>query len=506
MKINQLKGGAALSYVNILITNVIGLLLTPFIIRSLGQTEYGLYTMIGALVGYLTVFDFGLNNTIIRFVANFRAENDKKGEENFLAHSYIIYGFISLFILSVGFLFYSNLSSLYEQTLSAQQIQKAEIMFAILIFNLAISLPGGALTGICSGYEEFIFPKIVTILKYLIRSILVVGILLYQGDSVSLVILDTCMNLLIILINGLIVFKKLKVKIRLHKFEVTLLKTILGFSSWIFIFALVHQLRWQFGQLVLGLYYGTAIVAVYAVGSTLGNYYGAFSSAISNIFLPRAIQMIVKKSSKEELTNMFIKISRIILIVLLFIFGGFILVGRDFIYYWVGEEYNEAYYYTIFIMIGLTPILSQGFANNLLEAKKLLSYRGILLLTLTIMGTILGIYMAKNYGVLEMIASIVAFMLLERLIMIPYYSKHLFLEMGRYYKEISPLFIGLGIVLGISLTVNVFLPEQNLYVFISSVIYYSILYFAVTLLFMTSYEKSILKSFTNRIPLIRKLF
>src|SRR5690606_25436524 len=135
-------------------------------------------------------------------------------------------------------------------------------------------------------------------------------------------------------------------------------------------------LRWQFGQLIVGLYYSTSIVAIYAVGITLGNYYGAFSSAISSVFLPRAIQMTVNEISRKELTDTFIKISRIVLIMLLFILGGFIIIGKDFIFFWVGEEYHMAYYYTIIIMIGLTPILSQSFANNILEAKNMLHFRG----------------------------------------------------------------------------------------------------------------------------------
>src|SRR5690606_27989113 len=120
-----------------------------FIIRSFGSAEYGLYTMIGALVGYMSVLDFGLNNTIVRFVAKYRVENDKQGEENFLAHSFIMYFCISVLVTVLGFLLYFNLESLYDKTLTPDQIDKAKIMTLLLIFNLAVSLPGGAFSGIC---------------------------------------------------------------------------------------------------------------------------------------------------------------------------------------------------------------------------------------------------------------------------------------------------------------------------------------------------------------------
>ena len=96
---SQLKKGAFLNYATIFLTNVVGLLLTPFILNHLGKEEYGVYTTIGALVGTISVLDLGLNNTIVRFVAKYQAEKDKKGEENFLATTMIIYFCISLLSL-----------------------------------------------------------------------------------------------------------------------------------------------------------------------------------------------------------------------------------------------------------------------------------------------------------------------------------------------------------------------------------------------------------------------
>jgi len=505
MKINQLKGGAVLSYVTIFLTNVVGLLLTPFIIRSLGSAEYGLYTMIGALVGYMSVLDFGLNNTVVRFVAKYKANDDKEGEENFLAHSFMIYICISIIVAIIGSVLYFNLEQLYGNTLTLDQIDKAKTMMLILIFNLAISLPGGAFSGICSGYEEFILPRIINIIRYIVRSILVVVILLYGGDSIGLVILDTIMNITIIGINAFIAFKLLGARIRLHQYEKKLFSNILGFSLWIFAFSIVYQMRWQVGQLIIGVYYSTSIVAIYAVGITLGNYYGAFSSAISTVFLPRAIQMTVKNIPSKELTDTFIKISRVILLVLIYILGAFIVLGQEFIFYWVGDEYYMAYYYALIIMIGLTPLLSQGFANNILEAKNLLAYRGRLLLSLTFVGTIIGIFVVKKYGVTAMVLVTVFFMLAERAIIIPYYIRKAKLDMKRYYKEILPLFFCVVIAIAINLLKSNFLPDRNIFVFFGSGLFYTLFYIGISYFLVTEYEKNLVQSsFKKLIKIINR--
>ncbi len=434
---SQLKKGAILSYITISLTNIVGLFLTPFIIKSFGDAEYGLYMLIGALVGYISVLDFGLNNAIVRFVAKYRAEKDKKGEENFLAITLWIYGIISLAICLVGFVLYFNLEGVFSRSLTVEELGKAKIMYVILIFNMAITLPGGAFTAVCSGYEHFVFPRTINIIRYVVRSAMVVGLLLAGGDAIGLVLLDTGMNILVILFNGYYVLSKLKVKFKFHKFHLPLVKEIFSYSIWIFIFALVGQFQWKAGQIILGTLTNTTLVAVYAVGIMLGTYYGAFSTAISGVFLPRAAKMIVEKVTGLELTLMMIKIGRMSLMVLLLILGIFILFGKQFIVLWVGENYLDAWSVALIIMIAYTIPLTQAFANLILEAKALFKFKAIIYITFLCLGTVFGGYLTDDYGIKGMVIGTSSGWMVSIIIMNFYYSRILKLEMLLFYKNIT---------------------------------------------------------------------
>ena len=69
---NQRKMGAVLSYFSIIISTVITLIYTPFMLRCIGQSEYGLYSLVSSIVGYLTIFDLGFGNAIVVFTARYR--------------------------------------------------------------------------------------------------------------------------------------------------------------------------------------------------------------------------------------------------------------------------------------------------------------------------------------------------------------------------------------------------------------------------------------------------
>ncbi len=495
---SQLKKGAFLNYTTIILTNVIGLLMTPFILNHLGKAEYGIYLTIGALVGTISLLDFGLNNTIVRFVAKYKAEKDKIGQENFLSTVMILYIIISSLVVLSGIIFYGYIDT-YFTKMNPEEIEIAKTIFIIFIFNLAIGLPGGALTGICYGCEEFVFPKTLNIIRYLLRSATIVAVLFSGGKAIALVIVDSIFNVLIILITGYYVFNKLSVRFKLHKLSKKFVKQILGYSFWIFVFALVSMFQWQAGHWVLGRISPPGILSVYGIGIVLGTYYGAFSTAISSVFLPRATKMSVDNVSGEELTDMMIKIGRLSFIVLMFILTAFTLFGRQFVFLWVGGELGEegsfqSWIIALMIMVAYTLPLVQGFGNSILEAKSKLRFKAILYLSFMILGTILGAVLASKYEAIGMMAgSVIAWIIVQN-VMNFYYHKKIGLNIIRFFKELfnKTIFV-IILALGLGFVINL-IPGIGWLNFIIKAVIYSIVFCTIAYnIGLIDFEKDLVK-------------
>ncbi len=493
---SQLKKGAILNYINIILINIVGLVLTPFILRYLGKDEYGIFITIGAMVGTISILDFGLNNTIVRFVAKYRAEKDRKGEENFLATTMIIYSIISVLVLIVGFTFYTQIDSYFSQ-MNPEELRIAKIMYIILIFNLAIRLPGGSFTGICSGYEAFVFPKLLNIIRYVLRSLTVVGVLLLGGKSIALVIIDTVFGLSVVTITAFYVFKKLKVRFKLHDFSKSFIKHILKYSVWIFVFSLVNLFQWKAGHWVLGSICPPAVLAVYGIGITLGTYYGGFSTAISGVFLPRATQMSVGNASGEQLTDMMIKIGRLSFVILMYILIAFILYGYQFVHLWVGETIGEKGSYqswiiALMIMVAYTLPLVQHFGNSILEAKNKLSFKAILYVTFMIIGTAVGAFLAIEYAAVGMMIGTVAGWLIVQNVMNFYYHRVIKLNIPRFFKELGhKTIVALAIVLAMGYFINYIPGEGWLNFIIKGSLYTLVFGFFMYMIGLLEYEKEL---------------
>lgn len=433
---SQLKKGALLSYANIFLTNIIGLILTPFIIRSLGDSEYGLYTLIGAFVGYLSIMDLGLNNTIVRYVSKYRAENDKKGEGNFLGTTMMIYVLISLIIVIAGIVLYYQLDRIFGDSLTLSEMEKAKAMFVILIFNLGITLPGGAFTAICNAYEKFVFPRALSLIKYISRALFIFILLSQSPSAITLIWIDTILNLIIIGITMYYVFAVLKVKFKLNKIDSGFLKEIFSYSIWIFLFAIAFSLQWFSGQTVLGMTTDTVTVAIYGVGILLGGYYGAFAGAINTLLLPKATKMSVQKGNGQNYTDTMIQVGKINMFVLMPIISGFYLFGQSFISLWVGEVYKYAWWIAFLIMLVMTLPLVQSFGNSILEALKKNKFRAIVSMITLIIATIVSYFLSKVYGINGVVYTLTAAVLLNSLILLWYFNKTFELNIKKFIKNV----------------------------------------------------------------------
>lgn len=490
---SQLKKGAILSYINIALTNLMGLLLTPFIIEKLGDSEYGLYTLVGSLVAYFSLMDLGINNTITRFIAKYRTEKDIINEKKFLGAIFIVYFFVSLMIVLFGIILYYKLEYFFKFSLNESELEKAKIMFLILIFNIFITLIGGAFTAICNAYEQFVFPRIITFFKYTLRAFLIYLILIHGGKAISLVIIDTVLNLLLILVVLFFVAKKINVQITFKALEKDLFKKIFTYSIWIFLLAIIGQFFWNTGQIVLGFKTNTTLIAIYGLGITLGGYYGGFAGAINSVFLPKATQMVLLNTN-DDLVKEMIKISRLLLVVLSYILFAFLLFGKEFVMLWVGKEYLDSWFVGAIVMVVYTIPLLQNFGHSIIEAKNKVFYKVIIYFVFISLGIFFGYLLVDDFGVKGMAIGIASGWLLAQIFINILFHKVLGLNMGWFFKEVflSKLFLFISMIFLVSLAIK-YIETGTWFLFGIKIILFTILFATGVFFGLNTYEKSLFK-------------
>lgn len=442
MKVNQLKAGAFLSYVSIILNNVVGLLYTPFMLRMMGQNEFGLYSIVASVVGYLTILDFGFANAIIRYTAKYRAENKEREQYEMFGMFIILYCIIGVIAFIAGLFLYFNADSMFNRTMTIADLSKVRTMILLMVFNVAFTFPMSIWGAIITAYEEFVFQKIVNICRIILNPIIMV-ILLYMGyRAVAMVVLLTIFNVATLLMNAWYCFFRIHVKVKFGKIRFGFLKEISTYSFWIFLEAIMNTIFWSTGQFVLGMYVGASTVAIYAVAIQLKNIYLSFSTAISGVFLPKITSMVSKHTSDKEISDLFIKTGRIQYVVMITILAGFILFGRQFVRLWAGDNYDESYFITLMFFIPLTVPLIQNLGISILQAKNQLKFRSVLYVSISVASLAISIPLSIKYGGIGCAAgTTIALVVGQIFIMNIYYYKKVYLDIPKFWREIFKMSI-----------------------------------------------------------------
>lgn len=487
-----MKIGALLSYVVIALNMIINLAYTPFLIRCLGQSEYGLYSLVSSIISYLTILDFGFGNAIIVYTARYKAKGEKEKEQKLHGMFFIIYALIGLISLILGIFLLSNIQNLFGKTMSLQEIETARKLMTVLIINLVITFPFSIFSSIITAYEKFIFSKVLNIIRIMLNPIIMIPLLLNGYKSLSLVIVITILNILTLLINYVFCLKKLKIKLKFGKIDIGVFKEITSYSIWIFLNSIIDKVNWSLDQFVLGAVSGTIAVSVYSVASRINNLYMNFSNAISGVMLPRVTKMEANNASNEEFTDVMIKTGRVQYLILALIMTGFIIFGKQFICIWAGPEYIEAYIIGCILMLPITVPLIQNVGLSILQAKNKYKYRTIIFFIIAIANVAISIPLAKKYGGIgSAIGTAIAEIIGQGIILNIYYHKNVHINMVKFWKNILTMTIPIVITFIIGYILNNYIWINNLTImFLVKIICYTIMYCAIVWIFaMNKYEK-----------------
>lgn len=444
MPVNQLKAGVVLNYVVIILNTVVGLLYTPYMLRMMGQSEYGLYSLVASVIAYLTVLDLGFGNAIVRYTAKFRAEKKTEEQYEMFGMFFLLYLVIGIIAFGIGLGLYFNVGTLFGDTMTAVELGRARIMMLLLVANLAFTFPMSIWGSIIQAYEDFVFQKSLNIFRIILNTAVMICLLHFGYKAVAMVVVQTIFNVLTLVLNFIYCRKKLNIHIyfRFKHFHWGFLKEVAIYSFWIFLNAIMDRVYWSTGQFVLGAMVGTAAVAVFAIAIQLEGMYMQFSTAISSVFLPKVTAMVATNRSHKEISDLFIRTGRMQYIVLAYILSGFIIFGRQFIELWAGAGYSDAYIISLLFFIPLTVPLIQNLGITILQARNEMKFRSVLYIIIALVSLAMQIVLTRFFGGIGCAMGVSGALVVGQiLIMNVYYRRRQDLDIKTFWKEISKMSI-----------------------------------------------------------------
>ncbi len=505
MKRNQIKIGSVLSYVQMALNILIGLVYTPLMIKLLGQNEYGLYNTVASTISMLSVLNLGFGSGYIRYYSKYKVNEDEASIQKLNGLFLIIFGIIACIAILCGAYLTTHLNLVFQNGLTTEEYSTAQILMWLLTFNLSISFPMSVFSNIISAHERFVFLKIAGMGKNVLSPILTIPLLFLGYGSIGVVTVTVIISLIVDCIYVYYVFSRLRQRFVFHGFEKGIFRSLFAYTGFIAINVIIDQINWNIDKVLLGRYMGTAVVAIYAVGATLQTYYNMFSTAVSSVFTPRIHSLANSQAAEIEingkLTSLFMRVGRIQFMILTLICSGFIFFGKPFIRFWAGEGYEEAYVVALLLIVPGTIPLIQNLGIEIQRAQNKHQFRGIAYALMAVINLIMTIYLCQIYGAKgAAFGTSISLVIANGIVMNIYYYKRCGIDVIQFWKSIGRLAIGMlpafcvGVVMMKLITINSWI------VLIGCILVYTLCYStSVWCLSMNQEEKELIRNPLRRL-------
>ena len=475
---NQRKLGIFLSYLNITLQSLLGFLYIPILLHYIGKSEYGLYQLMGSLIAYFGIMDFGLSAAVIRFYAKYLALKDRVGMENILAIALRCYGAVMGVMLIAGGAVYTMLDAAFSGSMTAGEVAEAKDIFLLLLLNIVITLSTMVFRSVINAHERFLFLKGMETVQLVLQPMLVVLLLMHHPSAFSVALVQTGLNLVLSFARVYYCFAKLHVRIRYHYWSHELMVSFRRLALSVFAVTLIDQVFWKTNQIILGVISGTAAVAVYSIASLIYMNYMALSTAISGVYLPHVTGMVARKEPISNLSELFIQIGRWQYYLLALVATGFIIFGKQFIALWAGSGFEDSYIITLLIILPFTVDLIQNIGLAIMQAMNRYDFRARIYFLTGVLNLILAIPLGIKYGGIGCaVATGISMIVGNGFIMNWYYAKEIRLAIDSFWRQIGRISLVTGVCLVIGYVANIYLlPQRGIVPFVLKAAMYTILY------------------------------
>ncbi|MCK4586092.1 MAG: oligosaccharide flippase family protein [Gammaproteobacteria bacterium] len=346
---NRILSNIFSNWVFLFLNIVVSFFLAPFVVHQLGNVYYGVWVIMMQFTSYLYLMDFGVRESVIRYISKYDAESDDKGPRtkinNILCASMAMYWAIGLACLVVTGILAYYFDSIFQ--IPEDAVSDARWVVIISGITLAQFFQFNAYTGILMGFQRFAIFNQVGIIILLIRAAIIVYLLSAGHGIVALALVQLGIGLANNIIIYFIAKRLMKsqgvpfdfhiISYKKHKEEY---KSIFNYSIFVLINNIGQKAIFHTDAIVIGIFLPAASVTFYAIAGTLSDYLVKICAAGVQALNPLTSELDTK-GKNDQLKNVAYIGCKLSLIVSLPVICVFITMGANFIGIWMGDEFTE---------------------------------------------------------------------------------------------------------------------------------------------------------------------
>ena len=330
---------AAASWTAFAFSAAVGFFLSPYIVEHLGATRYGVWALIGGLVGYLSLLDFGIRQAVNRYTAGYHAAGAHAENSLMVSAALKLFGLLAILAIALATL----LAQLAPILFNIPQPLVGEARAVVILggATIALSLVAGVFGGVVTGLQRFDVHCGLEILVTSARTAAFVVALREDHGLVALAAIQLAASAFNCAAFYL-AMRRLYPQLRLlaRGVQAPQMRTILSFSASLTLLYALEQIITYSDTAIIGAFLPMEAVTFFVIAGSLCVYAKAMPRSLSFLMTPRMSVITALGASRPA--DEVLGVAKIATVSSASIALAFMLRGESFIGLWMGAAYAAA--------------------------------------------------------------------------------------------------------------------------------------------------------------------
>jgi O-antigen/teichoic acid export membrane protein len=506
--VRTLARNVASNWAGYVVQVVVAFLLTPFVLRSIGPSRYGIWTLAVGLTGYYGLLDLGFSSGVSGYLTRYLAARDIENVNTTASTGFLMLTCCGFLVLVVSLVLAFGASLFFQ--VPRDLAREVKVVIAISGTSAALQFAFFTYSAVFTATQRFDLSNYIGIATRMISVAATIVVLKGGFGLVGLSAVVAVSNLIDYLVRWRVAAALVpSMEISLRHFTRRSLREIMGFGLSSLTIAGSVRLISYTDSLVIAAFMPVAAVAPFAVAANLRTYFEEIFIRAGQVFFPLATELDAS-GNRDGLREMYLVSSK-------FMFLGSILCGAvaifwasDFFWLWIGSAYSEpAGYPSVSHLFYLLVAGSMVSVGQRIGYQVLLGMRRIGLLAALfafegICNLILSIILVRRFGLVGVaLGTLLPAIAIQGFIQPVFVCRCLGISLATYIRRVltRPFFVTI-VLLPLLLKFHFFNPIRNWpALFISGLVTCAL---AVPIVFLLGLTKSEREKFLFR-PLRTRL-
>ena len=325
--------------VGIVLPLAVGVVVVPAIVKGLGPERFGFLAIVWMMIGYFSIFDFGLGRALTRLAADRLGAGRESEVAALTATSLVLVSGTSV-VIGVGLALSSGWIAHRTLYASPELISEATIAIVWLAASLPFVLLATVLAGLLEGYQRFVMLSAVRLPMGILVLAAPLAVLPWTRN---LAVLTAVVGALRVANAAALVWLALRVvptlRHELFHFRREWVRPLLTFGGWLTLSNLLSPLMLYFDRFVIAAVLGSAAIAYYTVPYDVLNRLLYIPQAIQGVLFPNFAMLRVQNSPR--LVTVFSRGSLVTLLLMAPALFAVLLCAYPGLRLWVGEDFAQ---------------------------------------------------------------------------------------------------------------------------------------------------------------------